>query len=106
MNILVNAAHAIEKRGVITIHTTTDRDGVLIVFEDDGKGMDEQTQARIFDPFYTTKPVGEGTGLGMSLSYNIIQKHGGTITVESQIGKGTRFLIWLPVKQSESKAVD
>ncbi|OOZ42233.1 hypothetical protein BOW53_01240 [Solemya pervernicosa gill symbiont] len=106
MNILVNAAHAIEKRGVITIHTTTDRDGVLIVIEDDGKGMDDQTQARIFDPFYTTKPVGEGTGLGMSLSYNIVQKHGGTITVESQVDKGTEFRIWLPVKQSESKTVD
>jgi len=106
MNMLVNAAHAIEERGTITVRTGTEGDGVWVEIEDDGKGMDAETQKRIFDPFYTTKPVGQGTGLGMSLSYTIIQKHSGVITVDSEPGRGTRFHIWLPIKQAERQAED
>lgn len=104
MNLLVNAAHAIEDHGTITIRTGTEGEGVLIEISDTGKGMDEATLKKIFDPFFTTKPVGKGTGLGLSLSYGIIQKHGGNISVESKVGKGTTFIIWLPVKQEEQMA--
>jgi len=105
MNVLVNAAHAIEQKGTITVRSGTENNGVWVEIEDTGKGMDEETKRRIFDPFYTTKPVGKGTGLGMSLSFNIIQKHNGTIEVKSELGKGTCFHIWLPVKQDEQLAM-
>jgi len=103
MNLLVNAAHAIEQRGVITIRTGTEGDHVWVSVEDTGKGMDAATQQKIFDPFFTTKGVGKGTGLGLSLSYTIIQKHNGSISVESEPGKGTTFRIRLPIAQSEKK---
>jgi Histidine kinase-, DNA gyrase B-, and HSP90-like ATPase len=64
---------------------------------DSGAGMAPDTLKRIFDPFFTTKPVGKGTGLGLSLSYNIVTKHGGRIEVASELGKGTRFTVHLPV---------
>jgi signal transduction histidine kinase len=67
--------------------------------EDTGKGIEPHLLNRIYEPFYTTKPVGKGTGLGLSLSYNIVQKHHGRIEVSSELGKGTRFRIWLPVSQ-------
>ena len=105
MNVLVNAAHAIEERGIITIRTgMNDDDGVWIKISDTGKGIPEENMRRIFDPFFTTKPVGQGTGLGMSLCYSIIEKHSGSIDVESEVGKGTTFIITLPVKQDEVKA--
>ncbi|MDH5736168.1 MAG: PAS domain S-box protein, partial [Gammaproteobacteria bacterium] len=102
MNLLVNAAHAIETRGTITVRTGTEDDGVWVEIEDTGKGMDETTRKRIFDPFFTTKPVGQGTGLGLSLSFGIIQKHSGKIIVTSEPGKGSCFHIWLPVQKSEN----
>jgi signal transduction histidine kinase len=68
--------------------------------EDNGPGMDEAIRKRVFEPFYTTKPVGEGTGLGLSVSYFIItENHGGKIAVESQPGKGTKFIIRLPLNR-------
>ena len=97
LNLLVNAAHAIEKQGKITIRTRCDGAQVLIIFADTGKGIDPAHINRIFEPFFTTKPVGIGTGLGLSVSYGIIQKHGGTISVESELGKGTIFTISLPL---------
>ncbi|OOZ38693.1 hypothetical protein BOW53_14685 [Solemya pervernicosa gill symbiont] len=100
LNLIVNAAHAIEKQGTITIRTRVDRDSVIIEVSDDGCGIPEDIQHRIFDPFYTTKQVGEGTGLGLSLSYGIIQNHNGDLSVESEPGKGTTFTIRLPLEQS------
>lgn len=107
MNLLVNAAHAIDDkhRGTITVRTGVEQDGVWIEIADSGKGMDKETRKRIFEPFYTTKPVGKGTGLGLSLAYGIIQKHHGTINVESEEGKGARFHIWIPIQQEEQQAV-
>lgn len=100
MNLVVNAAHAMgDKRGHITIRTRTIDEEALIEVEDDGRGMSEATLAKIFDPFFTTKPVGQGTGLGLSLSYGIIKKHGGRIDVDSQVGRGTRFSIHIPIRQ-------
>ena len=104
MNLLVNAAHAIEERGTITIRTGQEGDNVWVSVKDTGQGMDAMTQQKIFDPFFTTKGIGKGTGLGLSLSYNIIQKHNGSIHVESEPGKGTTFCIQLPIAQSEKKA--
>lgn len=104
MNLLVNAAHAIEERGLITVRTGTEGKNAWVEIEDTGKGMDAETQKRIFDPFFTTKGVGEGTGLGLSLSYGIIQKHGGSISVESEPGRGTIFRVCIPIEQAGQKA--
>jgi len=103
MNLLVNAAHAIDEHGTITIETgLTDSHWVWISISDTGKGIPKSTLKKIFDPFFTTKPIGQGTGLGLSLSYGIIEKHSGRIDVESVEEVGTRFAIWLPVKQPDS----
>ncbi len=99
MNLLVNAAQAIEERGVITIGTGRAEDQVWVEIADSGKGIAEEHLNRIFDPFFTTKPVGKGTGLGLSLSYGIVQKHHGRIDVNSEVGKGTTFRVWLPIRQ-------
>jgi signal transduction histidine kinase len=97
INILVNAAQAIEKQGEIRIATRQTGDQVEIAISDTGQGIPEKNLNRIFDPFFTTKPVGKGTGLGLNVSYNIIKKHEGTITVHSELGKGTTFIIRVPV---------
>ena len=100
MNLLVNAAHSIgEDRGKITIRTSVMRETVSIEISDNGCGIEKESLSRIFDPFYTTKPVGKGTGLGLSLSYGIVQKHRGTLEVESEVKQGTTFRLTLPVKQ-------
>jgi len=98
MNLLVNAAHAIPDKGIITIRTGRQGEGVFIQIADTGKGIPEENLKRVFDPFFTTKPVGKGTGLGLSLSYGIMQKHNGRIEVQSEVGKGTTFTLWLPIK--------
>ncbi len=98
MNLLVNAVHAIEDHGVITIRTGTLGDGrVSIEISDTGMGIPPENLNKLFDPFFTTKPVGEGTGLGLSLSFGIIEKHKGRIEVESEMGKGSTFRIFLPI---------
>ena len=105
MNLLVNAAQAIDEHGTITIRTATDgRDWVCIAIGDTGSGIAPEHLNRIFDPLFTTKPVGQGTGLGLSLSYSIVSKHGGRIEVESEKGKGTTFRVWLPIRQQQAMA--
>ena len=105
MNLLVNASHAIEGRGDIIVRVSRqDEDFVCVQVQDTGKGIKPEDLSHIFNPFFTTKPVGQGTGLGLSLAYSIIEKHGGTIKVESEIGQGTSFTINLLVKQDESNA--
>lgn len=99
LNILVNAGQAIADHGTITISTGRSGDDVFVEIADNGKGIPQEHLGRIFDPFYTTKPVGQGTGLGLSLSYGIVRKHGGKIEVRSQVGAGTTFRIVLPVHQ-------
>jgi signal transduction histidine kinase len=101
MNMLVNAAQAIEKNGVITIRTGSKGDEVWVEIEDTGKGIPPDHINRIFDPFFTTKKIGEGTGLGLALSYGIVQKHNGHIEVKSEVGKGTTFRVCLPVRHVE-----
>lgn len=103
MNLIVNAAHAMpaDRRGTITLSTRVavqdERDWACIEVADDGCGMTPEVQRRIFEPFYTTKPVGQGTGLGLSMAFSIVQKHGGRIEVQSAPGEGTRFRVWVPV---------
>jgi hemerythrin-like metal-binding protein len=104
MNLLVNAAQAIEKNGVITVRSGQQGEEVWMEVEDTGKGIAAEHLNRIFDPFFTTKPVGKGTGLGLSLSYGIMQKHHGHIEVNSEVGKGSRFRVWLPLKQNGKEA--
>lgn len=104
LNLINNAAQAIDGEGKITLSTEQDGERVLIRVRDTGCGMDEQTRAHIFEPFFTTKPVGEGTGLGLSIVFRIIEDHGGEISVASQPGEGTEFLISLPVVAAESSS--
>lgn len=105
LNILSNAIFAVKKQygkkagGEIRIITRPGDDHIEIVFQDNGTGMDEDTQNKIFNPFFTTKEVGEGTGLGMSISYTIIKKHNGSIGVISSPGNGAIFTITLPIQQ-------
>ncbi len=101
MNILDNSCQAMPDKGDIYIRTSLQNDNLVIEFEDTGEGIDEETKSKIFDPFFTTKPVGQGTGLGLSISYKIIKKHKGTIEVESQKGKGTKFIIKMPLNWNE-----
>ncbi|GAB4089866.1 ATP-binding protein [Hydrogenophaga soli] len=106
MNLIVNASHAITSNGVIGVRTGTNdaKDWVWVEISDNGSGIPAGILQRIFDPFFTTKPVGKGTGLGLSLSYSIVAKHGGRIEVSSELGKGSRFTVHLPVNPSEPKA--
>ncbi|TXI90789.1 MAG: PAS domain S-box protein [Burkholderiaceae bacterium] len=97
MNLLVNASHAIPDKGVITISTGCQEQQVWISIADTGSGMSPEVLNRIFEPFFTTKPIGTGTGLGLSLSYGIIKKHRGKIEVKSEVGKGTEFILRLPI---------
>ena len=97
MNILVNAAQAIETKGEIVINTSCDDKNIYIRIGDTGKGIAEDKLNRIFEPFFTTKDVGKGTGLGLSIAYDIIKKHNGEIQVESEVGKGTIFRIKIPI---------
>ena len=99
MNLLVNAAHAIANKGVITIRTGHAGQWVWIEIGDTGAGMDAETIHRIFEPFFTTKPIGVGTGLGLSVSYGIVKGHGGHIEVHSELGKGSKFTVHLPVQK-------
>ena len=100
MNILNNAAEAIKDNGEIEIHTWGDKEHAYISIKDNGIGMPENVRKRIFEPFYTTKEVGQGTGLGLSISFGIIEKHKGSITVKSKKNEGSEFIIRLPINLS------
>jgi two-component system NtrC family sensor kinase len=103
MNIIINAAEAMEGYGNLTLATGFDSiEGIIEVdIADTGHGIAEEDMRRIFDPFFTTKEVGHGTGLGLAISYGIVKEHGGSILVESTVGKGTTFTIRLPVNATQ-----
>ncbi|MFJ3375654.1 ATP-binding protein [Pseudomonas sp. NPDC086112] len=101
MNLIVNASQAMgPERGTITLRTGLEGETVSIEVADTGIGIEPDNLQKIFDPFYTTKPVGQGTGLGLSLSYGIVKKHQGDISVRSEVGVGSTFRVELPVRQS------
>jgi predicted ATPase/signal transduction histidine kinase/tRNA A-37 threonylcarbamoyl transferase component Bud32 len=102
MNLVVNAIDAIEhvddsRAGQITIRTHAENGVVKLVFSDNGNGIPEAKRAEIFNPGYTTKGVGVGTGLGLSIAFNIVDKHDGSINVDSEVGNGSTFTVTLPV---------
>ncbi len=102
MNILVNSCQAIEGDGTITIETGVDDNEIFIRFSDSGIGIPPEHIDKIFDPGFTTKGVGVGTGLGLSISYRIVDEHGGRIEVESEQGKGAVFTVYLPLQRAAS----
>lgn len=107
MNMLVNASHAMpESGGTITVGTSVVDGKLEIRIADDGSGIPEEVLPKIFDPFYTTKDVGKGTGLGLSISHGIIFDHGGTIEVDSTVGQGTTFRIYLPLAEASPQNPD
>jgi signal transduction histidine kinase len=108
LNLIVNAEYSMKKahdKGILTITTQQKDDHISISFKDDGMGISKETKGKLFNPFFTTKDVGEGTGLGLGISRSIILEHGGTIEVESQPSQGANFIITLPTKPSTEEAL-
>eukprot|EP01022_Parablepharisma_sp_SALTPOND_P023220 TRINITY_DN4840_c0_g1_i2.p1 TRINITY_DN4840_c0_g1~~TRINITY_DN4840_c0_g1_i2.p1 ORF type:complete len:1104 (+),score=324.60 TRINITY_DN4840_c0_g1_i2:563-3874(+) len=103
LNMLINAAEAMEGKGELRLSTHWDeaKGQVLVVFQDNGPGMEEEVVRRIFEPFFTTKPRGRGTGLGLAISHGIIQQHGGEVKVKTAPGRGCTFTITLPVNDAQ-----
>jgi len=97
MNLMVNACQAMSDGGCLHLSMYERMAELVICFKDDGCGMSDETQQRVFEPFYTTKPEGEGTGLGMAISFGIIERQKGRIEVESQLGEGTQIRVYLPL---------
>jgi signal transduction histidine kinase len=100
MNLMINAQQAMEgEPGTVTVSTKrSENGGIEIIVSDTGPGIPEDIRAKLFEPFFTTKPTGQGTGLGLSVSFGIIEDHRGEISVESEVGKGTDFIIRLPAR--------
>jgi len=105
LNIVLNAKDAMPDGGAIDVELCSDEMTATITITDDGPGMDDETRMRIFEPFYTTKPLGSGTGLGMAITYGIIQGHHGTVELQTEIGRGTRFTITLPLLPGAAELV-
>lgn len=103
MNLLVNASQAIREQGEIRIRTFRDGDTVKVQISDSGVGIPPEHLTKIFDPGFTTKGVGVGTGLGLSICFKIAQDHGGGIDVESEVGRGSTFTVWLPIRENEEE---
>jgi PAS domain S-box-containing protein len=98
LNLITNAAQAMPKGGKLRLRTACVGSEVAISVSDTGQGIPPEIRERIFEPFFTTKATSEGTGLGLSVSLGIVQGHGGRITVESQVGQGSTFTVWLPIE--------
>lgn len=104
VNLVVNAVQAMPGGGKLTIHTSLDKDGwVEVAVEDTGHGIAPEHMDKLFTPFFTTKEQGKGVGLGLAVSYGIIERHGGKIEVKSEVGKGSTFTVRLPASTPEDK---
>jgi len=103
LNLISNAIDAIGKDGLIEVNSRISDDQVTVSVKDDGPGIPEDKQKRIFDPFFTTKEAGKGTGLGLWVSYSIVEKLGGRIGLKSDIGKGATFTVEIPITTPEKK---
>jgi signal transduction histidine kinase len=105
LNIISNGLFAItqkfgeEEGGILTVATELAGEDVIIKISDNGTGMSEQTKHKMFEPFFTTKDVGQGTGLGMSIAFNTVQKHNGTMQVNTKMGEGTTFILTIPINE-------
>jgi nitrogen-specific signal transduction histidine kinase/ActR/RegA family two-component response regulator len=102
MNLCTNARDAMPEGGVLRIEARRDGKEAVVIVADTGHGMDRETQEKCFDPFYTTKPMGQGTGLGLSTTYGIVKSHDGFIRMDSRPGKGTRFRLHFPLADDSS----
>ena len=103
LNLISNAIDAIGKDGTVSVKSRADDSVIRVVIADTGPGIPENMQKKIFDPFFTTKSSGKGTGLGLWISYSIIEKLGGSLSLRSQAGKGAEFTITLPIVRPEKK---
>ena len=106
MNVLLNAVHASPAAGKVTVSYLSAGSRVGICFEDEGEGMAPEVLQRVCDPFFTTKPQGEGTGLGLSVTQGIIHAHGGELAIRSELGQGTAVTLWLPAPPPEALPSD
>jgi two-component system NtrC family sensor kinase len=113
INLIINALDATEQGGTIRASTgisvsasDTGQKAVEISIADTGCGIPQENLDKLFEPFFTTKEVGKGTGLGLAVSYGIVQRHGGTIRVQSEVGRGTTFTIWIPVEEGNGQDRD
>jgi two-component system NtrC family sensor kinase len=113
LNMILNALDATKPGDSIGIDTAagvsageSEQTGVEITIADNGCGIPSENLDKLFDPFFTTKEVGQGTGLGLSVSFGIVHGHGGTIRVQSEPGRGTKFFIWLPVEKQPRQAIE
>jgi PAS domain S-box-containing protein len=97
LNLFLNARDAMPKGGWLSIRTRLEHDHVVAEVSDTGSGIPSEQLSRIYDPFFTTKAIGKGTGLGLSITYGIVREHDGTLTCESAVGQGTRFVLTLPL---------
>jgi signal transduction histidine kinase len=104
LNLIVNAIQAVGERGRVLLSTRQEGSELVVRVEDDGPGLSARDRERIFDPFFTTKPVGQGTGLGLTVSYEIVQSHGGVIRVDSEPGQGAAFEVRLPLDPATEAA--
>jgi signal transduction histidine kinase len=96
LNLFLNAKDAMPRGGWLTIATRLEGDRAVVEVADTGSGIPSEHIARIYDPFFTTKAIGQGTGLGLSITYGIVREHDGAIACDSTVGQGTRFTVTLP----------
>jgi signal transduction histidine kinase len=105
-NLITNAFYVVNEKSkqnidvyepMVSVITWKDGSNVLIKVKDNGNGIHDSIKDKIFQPFFTTKPTGQGTGLGLSLSYDIVKAHGGELRVETKVGEGCEFIIYIPI---------
>jgi len=105
VNLAVNAVQAMPEGGKLTITTALDKNDILLIVEDTGMGMSKEVMGKLFIPFFSTKDINEGTGLGLSVVHGIVTSHGGAISVESEVGRGSRFTIRLPLADEKGRGL-